>query len=322
VDVNILMFAKDKNKQQTKACIVKRGDIKDLSVFIRQSSSVHSFGSDSWVVLSPIEQQIKSKIEAVGTPLKDWDIKINYGIKTGCNEAFIISGTKRKELIEQDPKSEEIIRPLLRGRDIKRYRYEFADLYLITTFPSLKIDIDMYPAVKQHLLSFGYDRLKQTGEPGARKKTNNQWFETQDSIGYWEDFYKQKIVWKAVGRNLAFALLEEGSFLTAPASFITSTSDNLYILGFLCSSFAKYYIYNNSDTTGAGDIMLNIQSLEKIYLPTLCASDQINFCAKVRNVLDIRQDGGNSLSVENEINEIIYKLFDFNTEEIAFIESQ
>jgi hypothetical protein len=105
-------------------------------------------------VLSPIEQRIKAKIEAVGTPLKDWDISINYGIKTGFNDAFIISGEKRKKLIEQDPKSEEFIRPLLRGRDIKRYGYEFADLYLITTFPSLRIDIDMYPAVKQHLLSF------------------------------------------------------------------------------------------------------------------------------------------------------------------------
>jgi hypothetical protein len=57
------------------------------------------------VILTPIEQRIKTKIEAVGTPLKDWDIQINYGIKTGYNEAFIISGEKRKELIEQDPKS-------------------------------------------------------------------------------------------------------------------------------------------------------------------------------------------------------------------------
>ena len=126
--------------------------------------------SESWVILSEIEQRIKAKIEAVGTPLKDWDIQINYGIKTGFNEAFIINGEKRKELIAQDPKSAEIIRPILRGRDIKRYSYEFADFYIITTFPSLKIDIESYPAVKQHLLSFGYDRLKQTGEKGARKK--------------------------------------------------------------------------------------------------------------------------------------------------------
>ncbi|MDR2342016.1 MAG: Eco57I restriction-modification methylase domain-containing protein, partial [Campylobacteraceae bacterium] len=128
VDVNILMFSKDKNQQKTKACIVKKEDIKDLGVYFMQNASEYSFStSGSWVILSPIEQQIKAKIEAVGTPLRDWDIQINYGIKTGLNEAFIISEEKRKELIEQDPKSADIIRPILRGRDIKRYGYEFAD---------------------------------------------------------------------------------------------------------------------------------------------------------------------------------------------------
>lgn len=276
--------------------------------------------SESWVVLSPIEKQIKEKIEKVGTPLKDWDIRINYGIKTGFNDAFIIDGAKRKELIAKDPKSEDIIRPLLRGRDIKRYSYEFADLYLITTFPSLKIDIKQYPAVKQHLMSFGYDRLKQTGDKGARKKTNNQWFETQDSIGYWEDFYKQKIVWKAVGRNLTFSLLEEGSFLTAPASFITSDF-NLYILAFLSSSFGKFYIYNNSDTTGAGDVMLNIQSLEKIPIPkpTIDSEEKIN--TLINQILFNKKHGIITTEFESEINQVIYDIFQFDKNEIEFIES-
>ena len=88
---------------------------------------------------------------------------------TGYNEAFIIDGKKKDKLIAEDPKSAEIIRPLLRGRDIRRYSHEFSDLHLITTFPSLKIDIEKYPAVKQHLMSFGYDRLRQTGDIGARK---------------------------------------------------------------------------------------------------------------------------------------------------------
>jgi hypothetical protein len=170
-------------------------------------------------------------------------------------------------------------------------------------------------------MSFGYDRLKQTGEKGARKKTNNQWFETQDTIGYWEDFYKQKIVWKAVGRNLAFSLLEEGSFLTAPASFITSI-DNLYILGILCSSYAKYFIYNNSDTTGAGDIMLNIQSLEKLPLPKLLPEVHNVFCEKVEQVLKRKGNKETTLSIEEEIDKIVYNIFNFCKEEIEFIESQ
>ena len=91
------------------------------SGFVRHKATECAFTtSDSWVILNPIEQSIKRKIEAVGTPLKDWDIKINRGILTGCNEAFIIDEEKRQELIAQDPRSAEIIRPILRGRDIKR----------------------------------------------------------------------------------------------------------------------------------------------------------------------------------------------------------
>ncbi|MGQ3537760.1 Eco57I restriction-modification methylase domain-containing protein, partial [Ornithobacterium rhinotracheale] len=168
------------------------------SDYFNQKASICNFSSESWIILSEIEKSIKEKIEAIGTPLKDWDINIYRGILTGYNEAFIINGEKKDELIAQDPKSAEIIRPLLRGRDIKRYSYEFADLYLICTFPSLKIDIEEYPAVKEHLLSFGKERLEQSGKTHeingkrikSRKKTNNKWFETQDSISYWEDFYK------------------------------------------------------------------------------------------------------------------------------------
>ena len=194
------------------------------------------------MILSDIEQRIKAKIEAIGIPLKDWDISINYGIKTGFNDAFIIDGEKRAELIAQDPKSEEIIRPILRGRDIKQYGYEFADLYIITTFPSLKIDIESYPAVKQHLLSFGYDRLKQTGDKGARKKTNNKWFETQDSISYWEDFSKQKIVYSDISERLNFQIIENEIYFNNTIYFITSQTEDLtYLLKFLSSNLIDWY---------------------------------------------------------------------------------
>jgi methylase of polypeptide subunit release factors len=137
VDTNILLFSKGKNQLQTKACIVKEKVLKKLADYIRDNATETAYNSaDSWIILSEIEQRIKAKIEAVGTPLKDWDIKINYGIKTGYNEAFIIDGKKRDELIAEDPKSAEIIRPILRGRDIDRYSYNYADRYIITTFPS------------------------------------------------------------------------------------------------------------------------------------------------------------------------------------------
>jgi len=127
-------------------------------------------------------------------------IQINYGIKTGFNEAFIISTEKREEILancqteEEQIRTAELIRPILRGRDIKRYAYEWAELWLIATFPSQHYNIDEYPAVKQYLLSFGIERLEQTGKTHfvngekvkARKRTSNKWFETQDSISYWD----------------------------------------------------------------------------------------------------------------------------------------
>jgi adenine-specific DNA-methyltransferase len=114
VDTNILMFTKEKNQGKTLACTIKDKVLNNLSLFVRQNSTEYEFlGWDSWVVLSPIETQIKEKIDRIGTPLKDWDININYGVKTGLNEAFIITDNRRKELIAEDPKSAEIIRPFI-----------------------------------------------------------------------------------------------------------------------------------------------------------------------------------------------------------------
>ena len=109
-----------------------------MSVFVKHAATPCVFtSSESWVILSPIEQSIKRKIEAVGTPLKDWGIQINYGIKTGCNEAFIIDEAKRAEILSwchdanERKRTEQIIRPILRGRDVKRYAYNWAGLYLL-----------------------------------------------------------------------------------------------------------------------------------------------------------------------------------------------
>ncbi len=127
--------------------------------YIETHATIASFtSSDSWAILSAMEKSIKAKIEAVGKPLKDWDVQINYGIKTGCNETFIIDSTKRNEILnnctteEERQKTDEIIRPILRGRDIKRYSYEFAEQYIIATFPSRQYNIDDYQSLKSYLL--------------------------------------------------------------------------------------------------------------------------------------------------------------------------
>ena len=324
VDTNILLFSRSNNQHKTTCAITNKQNkdsVKNLSDFIQQQHTVCDFStSDSWVILSPIEQSIKRKIEAVGTPLKDWDINIYRGVLTGCNEAFIIDSTKRKEILsncqteEERKRTDELIRPILRGRDIKRYGYEWAELWLIATFPSRHYNIEEYPAVKQYLLSFGIERLEQTGKTHivngekvkSRKKTHNKWFETQDSISYWDLFFQPHICWKAVGRNLSFAKVDSGIFLTAPASFISAGEYNDYLLALLCSDVSKYFIFKNSDTTGAGDIMLNIQSLIKFPIPI---DFDMKYISKILNMPN----------KEEMVNLYVKQLYGFSYDEWEYI---
>ena len=272
--------------------------------------------SESWVILSEIEQRIKAKIEAVGTPLKDWDINIYRGILTGYNEAFIIDKTKRDEILanckteEERQKTAEIIRPILRGRDIKRYSYEFADFYIITTFPSLKIDIESYPAVKQHLLSFGYDRLKQTGEKGARKKTNNKWFETQDSIAYWEDFSKQKIVYPETTQGAYFAL-DINEVMLDKTCFMIITDHSKFLIALLSSKlyeFAYKSIFSSVEL-GISAYQYNKHALVK--LPIIKPTQEIE--QKITTLLNE--------SKYQKIDQLLYKLYNLSEEEINYINS-
>ena len=273
---------------------------------MKQVGCCNSFEGDAtWVILSPIEQSIKQKIEAVGTPLKDWDINIYRGVLTGCNEAFIISTEKRDEILancqteDERKRTEELIRPILRGRDIKRYGYNWANLWLINTHNGIRgklerIHIENYPAVKEHLDQY-WDKISKRADKGDTPYNLR-------NCAYLDLFFQPHICWKAVGRNLAFALVESGTFLTAPASFISAGIYNNLILAYLRSNVGKYFIYKNSDTTGAGDIMLNIQSLTKFPIPNMPCENL-------------------SLS-DDEINHYVYESYGFSKKEIAFIEEQ
>ena len=252
------------------------------------------------MILSDIEQRIKAKIEAIGTPLKDWDINIYRGILTGYNEAFIIDKAKKEEILanckteEELQRTAEIIRPILRGRDIKRYGYEFADLYIITTFPSLKIDIESYPAVKQHLLSFGYDRLKQTGDKGARKKTNNKWFETQDSISYWEEFFKHKIVYPNMTKFMPF-LLDKKNFMTNQKCFIMTGEKLAYLTAFFNSNIFKICYRDNFPELQGGTRELSKIFFEQVKIPDIEDIIDIDFDILVDDVQELRDNASKRL---------------------------
>ena len=330
VDVNILLLQKTAYTQSTCAlrggldCLENRSDLLE-----RKNEAVNIIfpHNSSWVILSPIEQRIKEKIEKVGVPLKDWDIQINYGIKTGCNEAFIIDKAKKDELIALSPNSVDIIRPILRGRDIKRYGYDFAHLYLIGTFPSKKYNIDDYPSIKNYLLNFGKTdishlskygidcwgkkRLEQSGNKGSRKKTHNKWFELQDSIAYWDDFNKQKVVWKRVGSILRFAF-DDKKMAVLDSTCFAAGKYAKYLTGILNSHMGKYML-QGAPTTGTGDLLISVQAIEPLKIPI---PNNV-----IKKVIEDKVDRALQYNMTCDIDSDVYAMYALSNEEINFIES-
>ena len=339
VDTNILMFAKQKNEFKTKACIIKEKLLNNLSVFVSQNSENCSFSnSESWVILSPIEQSIKRKIEAVGKPLKDWDINIYRGILTGYNEAFIIDGKKKDQLIAEDPKSAEIIRPILRGRDIKKYSYEFSDLWLIYIpwhFPlendasiigaSHKAENEFekqYPAVYKHLLSHKENLSNRNkAETGIRY----EWYALQRwGANYRDDFSKQKIMYPNMTKFLPF-YLDENGFMQNDKSFMITGQYLYFLTAFLNSSLFKFCFIDNFPELQGGTRELRKIFLDKIPVITVDEFQNNKFKDMVLSCQDLTSNGISSKDVERKIDEAIFDLYSLTEEEkqiIGFIEIQ
>jgi hypothetical protein len=234
---------------------------------------------DPWAILSPIEQSIKAKIEAVGTPLRDWDIQINYGVKTGLNEAFIISGAKRDELVKQDPKSAEIIRPILRGKDIKRNSYAFNNQYVILAyFGSHKIIPAKYPAIYEWLKRFE-DKLRNRGQCrytasgklnlNAEYPGQHHWLELDNNPRqeYMDDFSKQKIVWADIAKEPTFVTVDEPIFFNNTCYMIVGAPKGLTDI--LNSKMIEWYFPKIATDIGNGGARYFKQFVELIRVPNV-----------------------------------------------------
>ena len=325
VDTNILLFAKSNNQHETVCAVTNKQNkdsVKNLSDFVQQQNSICDFNSsDSWVILSPIEQSIKRKIEAVGTPLKDWDIQINYGIKTGFNDAFIISTEKRNEILsnckteDERKRTAELIRPILRGRDIKRYGYDWANLWLIYIpwhFPyqfdesiqgaSKKAEDafrEQYPAVYSHMLQYKEPLSKRNkAETGIRY----EWYAMQRwGAKYWEDFSRPKIVYPETTQGAYFAFDDKGLYIDKTC-FMLITDDAEYLQHTLSSrlfEFAYKRIFSSVEL-GEHGYQYNKHALVKLPI--------------IKPHKSFILDG-------NNVDEQIYKLYGITNEEIRVIES-
>ncbi len=318
VDVNILILTKQTNQHRTIACVAKEASLDNLSVFIKQNRCIMNFqSSESWPIFSPVEQAIKRKIDAVGTPLRDWDISINYGIKTGCNEAFIINGAKKDELIAADPNSAEIIRPILRGKDVKRYNYDFADLWLINVHNGIKkdaipaININDYPAVKAHLDKY-YDKLCRRSDKGDTP------YNLRNCV-YMDDFSKQKIVWGNLCLSAQFAFVDEDLYINAPSPMIVP--GNKYLLAILNSSIGDWYIRQLGVTRNGGYFEYKPMFIEQLPVPQISLEAQAPFIEIVDNIISAKKDHMNTSNLEAILNNMVYILYSLTDNEIKYIES-
>jgi hypothetical protein len=294
---------------------------KHSSVFVRQQGNICGFNNaDSWVILSDIEQGIKEKIERIGTPLKDWDIQINYGIKTGFNEAFIIDGAKRKELIEQDPKSEEIIRPILRGRDIKRYGYDFGDLWLINTHNGIKekgikpVNIEDYPVIKKHLDNY-YPELEKRADKGDTPYNLR-------NCAYMDDFNRQKIIWIELADKGRFALDNNDNYITLNGTFIMIGNDLEYISCILNNPVTSWHFNTYCISSGVGTNQWREHYVKELFIPNISKNEQQPLINQVNKILQLKSKNKLTVNEEKELNNMVYRIFRLNEEQINFIDSQ
>ncbi|MDP3008072.1 MAG: TaqI-like C-terminal specificity domain-containing protein [Methylococcales bacterium] len=319
------------------ACTIENDfsiDVSLVDYFAAHSQIMPTISQDVWVISSTIEQQLKAKIEAIGTPLKDWDIAINYGIKTGFNEAFIIDTETKECLCLADSKSAEIIKPILRGRDIKRYSAEWAGLWIIFIpwhFPlhkdtsitgvSKKAEIEFeqrYPAIYKHLSKF---KIQLSARNKAETGIRYEWYALQRCAAtYFEEFDKEKIIYPNMTSFLPFYYDNE-SFFTNQKCFIITGESLKYLISFLNSTLFKFAFKNKFPELMGNTYELSKIFFDKIPIPKISPDQQQPFIKLVDKILTNKKAGNDTSALEREIDKLVYQLYGLSEEEILIVEA-
>ncbi|EKE88918.1 eco57I restriction-modification methylase family protein [Helicobacter pylori R046Wa] len=341
VDTSIISFIKQPPLKESdfKYYESTPNDKNDLKSTPHLSMKQNALSTESFIFANVTLLDLRDKIEQNGTPLKDWDIQINYGIKTGANEAFIIPTEKRDEILnacktqEERERTERLIKPILRGKDIKRYFYEWAGEWLINTHngytSALKskippIDIAKYPATKAHLDSH-YDTIATRCDQGDTPYNLR-------NCAYLEDFEKEKIVYGEIVQEPRFYLdngeCELGYFYAEATSFILTGEHLRYLLGMLHSKLITFAFKTFYAGGGLGESGYRYKKafIERLPIPQITEknqelADKITDSAKQILVLKEKKDPkANTQKLEKEIDALVYQLYHLTDEEIKIIE--
>ncbi|MCE7948577.1 MAG: class I SAM-dependent DNA methyltransferase [Chloroflexi bacterium CFX4] len=277
-----------------------------------------SLPAEGWTLAPSDTLALLGKLRANGTPLGEYvEGAIYRGVLTGYNEAFVIDRATRDRLIAEDPKSAQIIKPFLRGRDIKRWHAAFAEQYLI--FTRRGISIDKYPAIKRHLLQYK-DRLVPDGK-GGRKVGSYQWYEIQDNIAYYAEFEKPKIVWGNLATKPQFTQDIERFYVNAPANILVVRPNDLsYLLGVLNSRTSQYFIDIMAAERQGGFVEYKPMYISQIPIPSApqALRDQIGSLAQ--KLTKLRGQGAEAAALEAQLNALVYQAYGLTEAEIALIE--
>ena len=333
VDTNIVLLAKGRSDKVFQAVKYADDSLADIAAYVAERATTIPFkfvdgntASDvgkkvpdggPWVILTDIERDIKAKMEEVGTPLKQLDVRIYRGVLTGLNDAFIIDKAKRDELIAADPKSAEIIHPVLRGRDIKRYHYEFADQYMIATHNGYKyddtvfprVDVEKYPAVKEWLSSFE-PKLSERADQGDTPYNLRK-------CAYMGDFSQPKIVWGNLCLRAQYAMVKDDAIVCAPSPFIAT--DDWFLLGVLNSKAADWYVHQVGVTRSGGYMEYKPVFVEQIPIPQNVPEKERTRIASLAQAIQSGQRE-EVPEYEEQINDIVCDLYGINNREIRILQ--
>ena len=278
-----------------------------------------------WSILSSIEQSMMGKMESIGTPLKGWNVSINFGVKTGYNEAFLIDGKTRQRLVAADPKSDEVIKPILRGKDIRRYSYNWANIWVILAqYGSNTFLKERYPAVYGHLLRFK-SQLEQRGQcryGGKGNKGQHHWLELDNNPtdAYLANFAKEKLTWIVLVTNGRFAYDDSGIYSEA-STFIMTGEHLKYLCSMLNSNLIRWFVQQVAPTSGMGTLQWKKAYVERIPIPKIPEEEQRPFIALVDKILAAKaaDAGADTSKWEAEIDNLVYALYGLTEEEVAAV---
>ncbi|GAA9749333.1 class I SAM-dependent DNA methyltransferase [Helicobacter pylori] len=347
VDTSIMSFIKQTPSKESEFNYYEPtpDDKNDLKNAHSLSMKQNALSTESFIFANTTLLDLRDKIESVGTPLKDWGIQINYGIKTGCNEAFIIPTEKRDAILKncddaqkdergmsERERTIELIKPILRGKDIKRYSYEWADLWVINTHNGYTsafkskippIDIEKYPAIKAHLDAH-YDAIATRSDQGDTPYHLR-------NCAYLEDFEKEKIVYGEIVQEPRFYLdngeCELGYFYAEATSFILTGEHLRYLLGMLHSKLITFAFKTFYAGGGLGESGYRYKKafIERLPIPKITPKNQelarkITDCAKAILESKEKDPKANTQELEKEIDTLVYQLYNLTDEEIKIIE--